>query len=236
MTVINACIIIPTKNEEENIGGLVTRIFQIVPDISVLVVDDRSIDKTREIVRDLQKRFPKLNLLCRDRNFGYGKSIIEGFQWSTYHGCNLVLTMDADNSHDPIEVPAMMELLKKCDLVIGSRYIKGGGIRNWGIHRKILSRFSNFYVRSILGLKIRDATTGFCGYKITAIDKIIKNNLQSDGYAFLVESKYILLASGAPCAEHPIQFTERRAGKSKMSLKIIWESIWLPWRLKKSKL
>ena len=143
-----------------------------------------------------------------------------------------VITMDADFSHDPGVLPAIADALKTHDVAIGSRYCEGGGILRWSLPRRALSRFSNFYVRFILGITIRDVTTGYVGYRAGALARILSDPPRSEGYAFLVETKYILERHGIIAKEIPIVFSERREGKSKMSWRVIWESIWMPWRLR----
>ena len=140
--------------------------------------------------------------------------------------------MDADFSHDFNVVPALLDKLKDYDVAVGSRYVKGGGVKNWSFFRQMLSKFANFYVKTILGLPIMDATTGFNAYRADILRKINLDEINSDGYAFLVEFKYRLFKVGCSAVEYPILFSERREGQSKMSSKIIWEAIWLPWRLK----
>lgn len=227
-------ILIPTLNERANLEKLIPAIFDFMPDVSVLIVDDSSTDGTEELVKNLQKLYPNLYLLERTKDFGYGKACVDGFR---YLGVELlsndyVVTMDADFSHDYRAIPQMLEKIMTYDVVIGSRYAAGGKIENWSWHRKILSRLANWYVRAILNMKIKDATTGFNAYRREALLKSDFDSIRSNGYAFLVELKYKLLKSGAKITEHPITFTERREGQSKMSSKIIWESILLPWRLK----
>jgi len=225
-------ILIPTLNEEENLKDLIPGIFDLMPDISVLIVDDNSSDGTQELVESLAMNFHNLFLLRRKANFGYGRSSIDGFRWILEKPYDHLVTMDADFSHDYNEAPALLENLKNFDVAVGSRYVKGGGVKNWNFFRRILSRFANLYVKVILNLPIVDVTTGFNAYRVDSLRKINLEEISSDGYAFLVELKYRLFKAGAKFFEHPILFSERREGQSKMSGKIIWESIKLPWRLK----
>ena len=225
----DSLILIPTLKERKNLGKLIPAIFDLMPDISVLVVDDNSNDGTAEFLNSLN--YPKLFFLERKNNLGYGKSCIEGFRWFLDKSYKYIVTMDADFSHDYRTIPQMLEKLKSADMIIGSRYITGGKIQNWKWHRKILSRIANYYVRSILRLNIKDVTTGFNAYRKESLAKIDLNKIKSDGYAFLVELKYKLVKSGASFLEYPIVFAERREGQSKMSGKIILESVMLPWHL-----
>ena len=229
-------ILILTLNEKENLRELIPQIFGSMPDISVLIVDDSSRDGTRELIETMKHDFRNLFLLERKNNFGYGRSSVDGIKLVFQTGYDFLVTMDADFSHDFNLIPVLIDKLKNYDIVVGSRYIKGGGITNWSFHRKVLSRFANFYVRSILHLPIKDATTGFNGYRTSSLKKINLDEIKSDGYAFLVEKKYRLLKAGCSFVEYPIMFSERREGQSKMSAQVIWESIWLPWKLRRLKL
>ncbi|MEK7645677.1 MAG: polyprenol monophosphomannose synthase [Patescibacteria group bacterium] len=225
-------ILIPTLNERENLKNLVPKIFGLMPDVSILIVDDNSSDGTPELVESLSANFKNLFLLERKNNFGYGRSNIDGFKWILDKFYDYVVTMDADFSHDFNVVPALLEKLAIFDVSVGSRYVRGGGIKNWNFYRRILSRFANWYVKTILGLPIVDITTGFNAYRSEALKKLKLETVRSEGYAFLVELKYHLFRAGCNFIEVPILFSERREGQSKMSTKIIWESIWLPWKLK----
>ena len=224
-------ILIPTLNECKNLEKLVPAIFEKMPEISVFIVDDNSKDGTGELVKNLQNIYKSLFFMERTENFGYGKACIDGFKWSLSKSFKYIVTMDADFSHDYQVIPEMLKQLDKCDIVIGSRYVTGGRIENWNFHRRILSKCANLYVRVILGLRITDLTTGFNAYSGEAISRVNLDSIQSDGYAFLVELKYKLFKSGAKIVEYPITFYERREGQSKMSSKIIWESVKLPWKL-----
>ena len=225
-------VIIPTLNEKENLKELIPQIFGLMPDISVLIVDDNSGDGTGELVGSLAERFGGLFILSRKSDFGYGHSSIDGFKWVLGKEYENLVTIDADFSHDPNSIPAMLEMLNLSDITIGSRYVRGGGVKNWNIFRRILSKFANFYVRLILGLPVSDSTSGFNSYRVSALKKVNLDEIKSEGYAFLVELKYRLFRAGCRFSEHPILFSERREGQSKMSSKIIWESVLLPWKLR----
>lgn len=225
-------ILIPTLNEKENLEKLIPAIFNLMPDISVLIVDDNSKDGTQELVEEFKKDHGLLFILKRTSNFGYGRSSIDGFKWILERPYDNIVTMDADFSHDFNTVPAIIQNLNNFDMVMGSRYTKGGGIENWNFFRMLLSRFANFYVKTILNIPIMDVTTGFNAYRADSLRKINLDGIRSDGYAFLVELKYRLIRAGCNAVEYPILFSERREGESKMSSKIIWEAIWLPWKLK----
>ena len=226
-------VIIPTYNERENVAFLISVIFEYYPDISVLVVDDNSPDRTIEIIKDLQSKFPRLLFHERFNQRGFGKSYIDGFKKVLNdENHKIVVMMDADFSHDPKEISEMLKKLSENDLIVGSRYVKSGRIENWNWRRRLLSRFANFYVKTILAMPIKDMTSGFMCFRKDILKGIALDNLKSDGYAFLVELKYKIFKSGYKINEHHIVFTERREGQSKMSFKNIWEAIWLPWKLK----
>jgi|SRR3989344_297729 len=227
-------ILIPTLNERPNLEKLIPAIFEFMPGISVLIVDDNSQDGTENFVKELQSKHQNLFLLERKNEFGYGKACIDGFRWALEKDYKYIVTMDADFSHDFQTIPKLLGELQNADAVMGSRYIKGGSVENWHWYRRLLSKFANLYVRSILGLKVKDITTGFNAYKKEALLKSDFNRVKSEGYAFLVEFKYRLAKAGAKITEYPITFYERREGQSKMSTKIIWESIRLPWKLRKT--
>ncbi len=229
--------LIPTYNEKKNIASLSRLSFNTLPGASLLVIDDNSPDGTADLVLEMKKDFPNLEVHKRVGDKGFGKSYVDGFRSilnDERYDC--VVMMDADFSHDPTVVPAMVDRLSSCDVVIGSRYVDGGGIENWNLKRRILSRFANFYARTILGVPIRDLTTGFMCFKKNVLKNIDLDSLRSEGYAFLIELKYKMYRAGYKVSEYPIVFSERREGQSKMSAKIIWESIWLPLKLRLRKI
>ncbi len=225
-------IILPTYNERENIGLLIERIFSLVPEIHILVVDDNSPDGTAELVKDLKNKYLNLFVLERPVKNGLGKAYIEAFKklLSNLDVENIII-MDADFSHSPEYLPQMLEEIKNYDLVIGSRYIKDGGISNWELWRRLLSWGGNFYVRMLLGGRIRDWSSGFNCIRASTLKKIDLDKIEFSGYAFLSELKYRLFKSGAGIKEIPIIFEERRGGESKMSGNIIREGILAPWKL-----
>lgn len=220
-------VIIPTLREYANLRRLIPAIVSFVSDANILVVDDHSQDGTVGLVAEFQE-----NILERKNNPGYGNSILDGLRWAFEKEYDFVVTMDADFSHDPKELPILFEKLQKSDVMIGSRYVPGGSIQNWKLHRRFLSWFAQRYVRIILGAHFHDSTTGFVGMNKKAVSHILNHAPRSKGYSFLVECKYILQQAGFLIGEHPIIYVERREGESKMSWKNIWESVWLPWRLR----
>lgn len=228
---LDTLIIIPTLNESENISPLISGIFALLPDISILICDDNSKDGTSQKVLELCNNYPGLHLISRSQPYGYGFAVIEGMNWGISQAYKKIVTMDADFSHDYSYLPSIIGALAKADAVFGSRYTPGGRIENWNLRRRLLSRFANLYVRFILGIPLRDITSGFCAYRLDCLKKINLSGINSNGYAFLVEIKYMIYLSGAVLNEVPIIFHERREGYSKMSGKVIWESIKLPWKL-----
>jgi dolichol-phosphate mannosyltransferase len=227
-------VIVPTYNERENIAHLIERVLQIYPEIHLLVVDDRSPDGTSAAVRALQPRHANLMLLERTGEPGFGNSYRDAFRLAlSQPQLRAVITIDADFSHDPVEIRPMLEKLAANDVVVGSRYVSGGGIGKWAFRRRLLSRGANFYVRNALGLRTRDVTSGFQALRREALEKLEAFRTVSNGYAFMVEMKYILSRAGCRIVEHPILFDERREGESKMSAGKVWESIWLPWDIQR---
>lgn len=225
-------IIIPTYNEKKNITEIVSKIFRLLPEIWILVVDDNSPDGTAIAVKNLQKEFPNLDLLVRPKKEGLGKAYIHAFsEVLQQNGVRSITTMDADFSHDPSYLPQMLNLINNYDAVIGSRYIKGGGIEGWESWRKILSGFGNFYFRLLTRLPIFDCSGGFNTYRIDTLRKINLEKINSSGYAFLVELKYYLWKAGARFKELPITFRNRKEGESKISNHIISEALIFPWRI-----
>lgn len=228
------CIIIPTYNERENIKQALLASYKHVPDTYVLVVDDNSPDGTAHVVRAEQKHLPRLSLLLREQSSGLGRAYCDAFKNVLDNDdVDVVVTMDADLSHDAVEVPHMLQLLE-CgyDVVIGSRYVSGGKTENWDWRRKLLSRSANIYARTILGIPIHDLTAGFHCFRKGLLRAIDVNSIRSDGYAFQIELKCCFFRLGARMTEHPIIFHERREGKSKLDRRVVWEALWIPWRLR----
>jgi dolichol-phosphate mannosyltransferase len=229
----NVAVVVPTYNERLNIPRIVEAVFDLYPEIHLLVVDDHSPDGTAAAVRDLQPRYANLMLLERMHDRGFGPSYRDGFQLVLAEPwCRAVIAMDADFSHDPAEIRHLLDKLAGSDAVFGSRYAAGGCVRRSKLRRRIMSRGANFYVRAVLGLAVHDATSGFMCMRREALERLPSAGTVSNGYAFLFELKYQLGRSGSRMAEHPIVFEERREGLSKMSAGKVWESIWLPWRIR----
>lgn len=221
-------IIIPTFNERENIIALLESIAKTVRPLSadILVVDDNSPDGTAAIVRDRQKTHTGLFLLERPNRDGLGQAYLAGFAWGLKNNYDVLLQMDADLSHNPVYLSEFLDKINKYDFVVGSRYVPGGGVENWGYLRKLLSRGGNIYARYILGVKIFDLTGGFNAWRSEVLRRIGLNNIRSSGYSFQIELKYRALKQGFAYLEIPIIFKERIRGRSKMNSAIIAEALW----------
>jgi dolichol-phosphate mannosyltransferase len=223
-------IVVPTYNEAENLPGLLAAIVDSAPDAHILIVDDDSPDGTAAVA---EAAGGQVKVLRRGGPRGYGRACLDGFRYAIDHNYDIVLTMDADWSHDPIYIPAILkELELGADMVTGSRYSNGVSVVNWPLRRVILSVFANSYVRAILRLPITDCTSGYRGYKVGALRSANLSAVFSDGYAFLVEIATRIHRAGFTLKETPIIFVERRAGQSKMSKKVMFESAIIPWKLR----
>jgi dolichol-phosphate mannosyltransferase len=225
-------VILPTYNEIENIGPLAEQILSIVADADLLLVDDNSPDGTAAHAEKLFAREPRFSVLRREGPRGLGRSYVDGYKTAVARGYARLVQMDVDFSHDPARLPDILKAARTADVVIGSRYCPGGGIGNWPLRRRALSRFANFYVSKITGMKVGDATSGYRCYSRRALEYVLQNQIAAEGYAFLVESIYRLSEAGFQIAEVPIIFVDRREGKSKISRKVIFESVLIPWRLR----
>ena len=225
-------IVIPTYDERENVGGLVRRIFEHAPEADLLVLDDNSPDGTADHAEALFGSDPRFSVLRRTGARGYGRSLLDGYRRALDAGYARVLQMDADFSHDPASIPALLAASRRADVVIGSRYCPGGGVANWPLRRRVLSRFANRYVAAITSLRVGDATSGFRCYTQRALRVLLEGRTRAEGYAFLVEATFRAHRAGLRVAEVPITFTDRREGQSKISRKVILESVLMPWRLR----
>ena len=221
-------IIIPTYNEIENIESIIEAVFSTPVAVAILVVDDESPDGTGQKILSLMERFPKrLFLESRSNRTGLGSAYVHGFQWALRRNYAYIFEMDADFSHNPKEIQPMLALLEKeADLVVGSRYIKGVNVVNWPLSRILLSYFASLYVRLITGIPIKDATAGFVGYRSEVLKAIEIDQVKFVGYAFQIELKYKAWLKKFKLIEHPIVFTNRVKGKSKMNGSIIWEALY----------
>jgi dolichol-phosphate mannosyltransferase len=227
-------IIIPTYNERDNIEKLLELISQTDPAAHVLIVDDNSPDRTFEIVEGLiESTYPdRLFLLKRAGKQGLGTAYIAGFKWALARGYDYIFEMDADFSHDPKYLPEFLAAVETHDLVLGSRYVAGGGVKNWGLIRKFISRGGSLYARTILGLPLRDLTGGFKCFRREVLESIDLDSIKSNGYSFQIEMTYRASCKGFRIVETPIVFEDRTAGKSKMSRKIFLEAVLMVWKLR----
>jgi dolichol-phosphate mannosyltransferase len=225
-------IVVPTYNERENVARLVAELFAVAPLADVCLLDDASPDGTADRAEELYGADPRFSVLRRAGARGYGRSLVDGYRKALEGGYARLVQLDADFSHDPRRIPALVEASHTSDVVIGSRYCEGGGVENWPARRRLLSRFANAYVARITGLRVRDTTSGFRCYTRRALRTLLEARVAGEGYAFLVEATYRARRAGLSVAEVPITFTDRREGQSKMSRKVILESVLMPWRLR----
>jgi dolichol-phosphate mannosyltransferase len=222
-------LIIPTYNERDNVNALVSRIRKAVPREPIFFVDDNSPDGTAAAIRSIQERDPDIHLMVRPGKAGYGSACRDAMGKILRENlAPYVIQFDADLSHPPELLPGMIEALRKWPVVIGSRYVAGGGSRNWDFRRRCLSRGANLYARLLTGVPVHDMTAGFVGYQTAILSKIDLSQIRSEGYAFLMEMKFNLNRRGAKFHELPIIFTERESGKSKFSRKIMLEGVRFP--------
>jgi dolichol-phosphate mannosyltransferase len=225
-------IISPTYNESKNIKSLVEQVLGPNPNFHLLVVDDNSPDGTAAKVRDLQKMYPTLYLEERPGKMGLGTAYIFGFKWALKNDYEAIVQMDADLSHDPRDVPILVGQLAENDLVIGSRYINGVSVVNWPISRLILSYGANMYSQIVTGMPINDGTGGFKAWRSSLLKQIDFNKIRSQGYSFQIEMNFRAWRKDARIKEEPIIFHDRTIGESKMSKSIMYEAIWMVWRLR----
>jgi dolichol-phosphate mannosyltransferase len=223
-------VVLPTYNERDNLEPLVravrSELSRAAPDHTILVVDDSSPDGTGELADRLSRADAHVRVLHRARKEGLGQAYLAGFDVALRGGAVLVLEMDADFSHDPAYLPRLIEAAADADLVLGSRYVPGGGVRNWGRIRTLVSRGGCWYARTVLGLSVRDLTGGFKCFRRAVLEAIDLDAIRSQGYAFQVELTYRALQLGFRVEEIPIVFADRRVGQSKMSRRIVAEAVW----------
>jgi dolichol-phosphate mannosyltransferase len=226
-------IVVPTYNEAENLPRLIETLLSLELDLGVLVVDDNSPDGTGDMADELAANDPKVLVLHREGKQGLGTAYVQGFQRGLAEtDAKLFVQMDADFSHNPFKVPELVEKARQGAVAIGSRYVAGGGVKNWGLGRRILSRGGSLYARTILGLPINDVTGGFKCWPRSVLEDLDLGSIKSNGYAFQAEMSYRAHKKGHALSEVPIIFVDRRVGQSKMSPGIALEAIWLVWRLR----
>jgi dolichol-phosphate mannosyltransferase len=224
-------VIVPTYNEQANLPLLLDQLLAL-PAVRILVVDDASPDGTGQVADDYASRNrARIQVLHRSGKRGLGLSYIDGMYVALRTDATHICQMDADLSHSPTDIPRLLDAAGEADFVIGSRYVRGGRIENWPLHRRLLSAFANRYIRAITRMTIRDCTSGFRCWRREALERLPLASIRSDGYAFIVELAFEATRAGLHCAEVPITFVERREGASKLSGMVIIESVIVPWRL-----
>jgi dolichol-phosphate mannosyltransferase len=226
--VAGAWLILPTYNEAENIGPIVraTR-DQLRPDDHILVVDDNSPDGTGRIADELAAELPNVDVLHRAGKLGLGRAYLAGFAHAIKHGADYVLEMDSDFSHDPADLPRLIETAEQgADLVLGSRYVTGGSVTDWGLLRRLISRGGSWYARVVLGVPVRDLTGGFKCFRRSVLEALDLESVHADGYGFQIELTYRAIKAGFRVVEIPIVFRDRRVGQSKMNARIALEAVW----------
>jgi dolichol-phosphate mannosyltransferase len=222
---VRALVVIPTYNEAATVGRVVDAV-RATGAADVLVVDDGSPDGTGAVADAVAERDPGVHVLHRTAKQGLGAAYRAGLRWGMDAGYDALGEMDADGSHEPHDVPRLLDALRNADLVIGSRYVPGGAVRNWPLHRRLLSRGGNWYVQAWTGLPVRDATAGFRMFRRATLTALDIDTVVADGYAFQVELALRAHAGGFRVVEIPITFTERAEGASKMSRSIVLEALW----------
>jgi dolichol-phosphate mannosyltransferase len=231
VTARSALVIVPTFNERDNLPTLVGGLMAL-PNVRVLVVDDRSPDGTGEVAEKLARDYSRrIDVMHRTERPGLGRSYIDGIKRALREPIDVICQMDADLSHDPRHLPDLIAALGRADLAIGSRYVSGGQIVNWPLRRRVLSRFANLYIRTVTRLDVADCTSGYRCWRREALARLPLDRFIADGYAFLVEMLYVASRQGCRIAEVPITFVERRQGESKLSGAVLLESAVAPWRL-----
>ena len=232
---MNAVVVIPTYNEADNLEKLAALVFSHAPSVHILVVDDNSPDGTGAIADRLAESTQyagKVHVLHRAAKEGLGRAYIAGFQWALEREYEAMIEMDADFSHDPLYLASMLEAAEEADVVVGSRYLNGISVINWPLRRILLSWGANKYVRTVTRLPVNDCTSGYRLYKRRVLERVQLNTVRSNGYSFQVEMTFRAFVAGFQIVEVPIIFIERRAGQSKMSKQVIWESMQIPLKLR----
>ncbi len=225
-------VVTPTYNEADNIEIFIGQVLAQGPSIEMLIVDDNSPDGTAAIVERLMEREKRIHILKRPGKMGLGTAYVDGFRYAIAQGYDFIFEMDADFSHNPEEIPGFLRKAQECDLVLGSRYTNGVRVVNWPIRRLILSYAANVYTRVVTGMPVKDATGGFKCFRRRVLEAIDLNKIHSNGYAFQIEMSFKAWCKGFRLCEHPIIFVDRHSGESKMSRKIVYEAVFMVWKLK----
>ncbi len=225
-------VIIPTYNERENLPRIVPEVLGRDARLDVLVVDDGSPDGTGALADEMAVGDPRVHVLHRTGKMGLGTAYIAGFEYALAHGYDLAFEMDADFSHDPRHLPDFLALAAEHDVVVGSRYLRGVTVVNWPMGRLLLSYLANKYARWVTGLPFSDLTSGFKCYRRAALEKLALRAIRSNGYSFQIETTFRAWHAGCRIVEVPIVFVDRNVGSSKMNRRIVWEAIWMVWRMR----
>jgi glycosyltransferase involved in cell wall biosynthesis len=226
MSLGRVLVIVPTYNERENLETIAGRLHAAVPHADLLVVDDNSPDGTGALADGLADGSDWVHVLHRQGKEGLGAAYLAGFAWARAHDYDVVVEMDADGSHAPEQLPRLLAALENAELVLGSRWVDGGEVRNWPKSRELLSRGGNAYTRLALGLPLKDATGGYRAYRRTVLDPLLDAGVASQGYCFQVDLAWQVWRAGHRVVEVPITFVEREFGESKMSRAIVAEALW----------
>lgn len=225
---VRTLVVVPTYNEADNIVPFLTAVRAAAPDVDVLVVDDNSPDGTGRLAEETASALGRISVLHRTGKAGLGAAYRHGFEVAFERAPDVIVSMDSDLSHDPAVIPVMLGLVEQgAHVVVGSRYVPGGGTVHWPVHRRVLSRWGNRYTGVVLGLRVRDCTSGFRAYRTDALAAAAPGDTDAEGYAFLTELARRLAKQGARIVETPIIFRDRERGVSKMSGRIVLESMWL---------
>jgi dolichol-phosphate mannosyltransferase len=225
-------VVVPTYNERANVAELIPRVLGQHPDIEMLVVDDGSPDGTGQYADEVAAKDPRVHVMHRPCKMGLGSAYVDAFKHAIGTDVDLVVQMDADFSHDPNVIPQLIERAGEYDVVLGSRYITGANVVNWPLRRLFLSYFANVYTHIVTGLPLRDSTGGFKCFRRSVLEDIDLETIRSDGYSFQIEVNFRSWRKGFSILEIPIVFVDRHSGTSKMSRRIVWEAMWLVWRLR----
>lgn len=225
-------ICMPTYNEAGNIRRITAAIHEVVPEVGILIIDDASPDGTGEIADELAASDSRIHVLHRKGKEGLGPAYLAGFAWGLERDWDALIEMDADFSHQPKYLSGMIQNLEKWDVVVGSRYVDGGGTENWGPVRKLISRGGGLYARSILGIPIKDLTAGFVAWRRHVLEGIDLSGVEASGYVFQIEMKYRAYQAGYSIHEMPITFPDREVGESKMTPSIAAEALTRVWRIR----
>lgn len=225
-------VILPTYNEAENVPEIVPSILSHDNRIDVLVVDDASPDGTGDLADRMAAQEPRIHVLHREAKLGLGTAYIAGFAWAMERKYDLIFEMDADFSHDPSHIPEFIRTAERNDLVLGSRYLRGVTVVNWPMSRLLLSYFANKYARIVTGLPLSDLTGGFKCFRRVVLEEVRLDRVRSSGYSFQIEVTFRAWHRGFRVAEIPIVFVDRSVGESKMSRGIVWEAVWMVWKLR----